>query len=294
MALIDFFQLAVLFKLSCCDVGISSNRSHPPPMPATTPPSSRSPPDQSGRIAPFISPSMQFAPKTPERKRDVARSVPDLTPLSFGTSILQKLAPDADQAPKYDSAKYEEYIAQDFERHRVFVDIEMFMKHVLHVPENWRELWGPTIESIKVDDAFSIAHSDYSRQCEPSGPPEERFYKPLVDMTNAILGYSWSSLDECVKPRTRQCFLRNDPNKIHSGVMNDLSPDIVAVHDDFLPHLYPEEREERRVRKSKISWAHTLQVLEVKPSGGALIDGSSMPRLKANGKPTKISGDVVL
>jgi len=291
MALIDFYQLAVLFKLSCGNVGTPPNRSHLPPMPATTPSSSRSPSDQSSRVDPFISPSMQLVPKTPERKPDVTLPVQGHTPLTVGTSILQRLVPDEDQVPKYDCAKYEEYIAQDFKRHRVFVDIEVFMKHVLHVPEDWRELWGETIEEIKRDEAFSAAYFDYSSQCKTQGL-EERFYKPLVDMANAIFSCCKLSERDCVKPRTNQRYFRNDPKRVHLGVMNNLSPDLVAVHNDF--KLDSKELERQRIGDADMSWAHPLQVLEVKPSGGALIDGSSMPRLKVNGKPQKTSNCVVL
>ena len=77
-------------------------------------------------------------------------------------------------------------------------------------------------------------------------------------------------------------------------IMNDLSPDLIAVHHDFLPHLSSKEREEREIQQSDISWAHPLQVLEVKPSGGALVDGSCMPRLMVNGKPTQTLRGVVL
>ena len=34
-----------------------------------------------------------------------------------------------------------------------------------------------------------------------------------------------------------------------------------------------------------LTWAHPIQVLEVKPWGDALVDGECMPRLKVNGKP---------
>ena len=292
MVLIDFYQIALSFNLSCRDGGPLCNRSNPPPMPPTTPSSFRPPPDKSTQPAPSIPYSVQFPPKTPQPKRNVARSVPNLTPLSKGASILQKLTPDADEAQKYDSAKYEQYITQDFEAHRVFVDLEVFMKNVLHVPENWRELWGPTIEIVKRNKAFSAAYLDYCHQCDTEGP-EERFYGPLVDMTNAILGCCNSSSEDCVRPRTCHNYFRNDPKRVLLGVMNDLSPDIVAVHHGFLPRLNQEEREKGQIKQSNLSWAHPLQVLEVKPSGGALVDGSFMPRLMVNGKPVKFHRDVV-
>ena len=292
MVLIDFYQIALSFKLSCRDVGPLSNCSNPPPMPPTTPSSFRPSPDKSTRAVPLIPHSVQFPPKTPEPKRNVARSVPNLTPLSKGAAILQKLCPDADKAQKYDSAKYEQYIIQDFEAHRVFIDIEVFMKNVLQVPENWEKLWGPAIGRIKRHSEFSTAYLNYNRQCDTEGP-EERFYGPLVDMTNAILSCCDLPLQHSVRPRVRQHYLRNDPKRVFLGVMNDLSPDIVAVHHGFLPRLNQEEREKGQIKQSNLSWAHPLQVLEVKPSGGALVDGSFMPRLMVNGKPVKSHRDVV-
>jgi len=71
--------------------------------------------------------------------------------------------------------------------------------------------------------------------------------------------------------------------------MNDLSPDIVAVHEDFLPRLLQGERNERRLRSSSLTWAQPLQILEVKPWDNALIDGSCMPRLKVDGERTTTS-----
>jgi len=275
MALIDFYQLAVLHKLSRCDVGILSDRSHSPRMPGATPSSSRSPPDRTAL-------STTLVPGKSGHKRDATRYS---TPFSVGTSILQRLNPDADRAQKYASVKCEQYIAQDFERHRVFVDMEVFMKSVLHVPDGWRELWGQTIEDIKKDKVFSFAYACYSNQCDTPGAHESGFYKPLVEMANAILDFSAeSSSDDSVKPTTPQRYLRNDPQRILRGVMNDLSPDIVAVHEDFLPRLLQGERNERRLRSSSLTWAQPLQILEVKPWDNALIDGSCMPRLKVDGE----------
>ena len=287
MALIDFYQLAVLHKLSHCDVGILSDRSHPPPMPGATPSNSRSPPNRPDRTALSTSLSTRLVPGKSEHKRGATR---DSTPFSVGTSILQKLNPDADRAQKYASAKCEQYIAQDFERHRVFVDMEVFMKSVLHVPKDWRELWGQTIKDIKKDEVFSLAYACYSDQCNTPGTHESRFYKPLVEMANAILDFSAEpSSDDSVKPTTPQRYLRNDPQRVLRGVMNDLSPDIVAVHKDFLPHILPRERDERRLRLSSLTWAQPLQILEVKPWDNALIDGLCMPRLKVDGEHTTTS-----
>jgi hypothetical protein len=190
MALVDFYQLAVLYNLSRRDAGDLSNRSHPPPMSAIPPSSSRSSAANPDQSTSFLSPSTQFGLKTPERKPDATCSGPDPTPLSLRTSLLHKLKPDTDRTQKYDSAKYEQYIVQDFERHRVFVDIDVFMKHVLRVPENWKDLWGRTIRRIKRDKVFSAASLDYARQCETPGIEERKLYKPLVDMGNAVLDFA--------------------------------------------------------------------------------------------------------
>jgi hypothetical protein len=215
-------------------------------------------------------------PQTPQRKHGPTQSARGLTPKANGTSLFQKLQYAAEQSKKYDSSKYEEYIVQDFERHRIFVDMDVFMKSVLRVPDNWQELWRGTIEEIKRDETFLVAYCEYNRQCEITGAGETRFYEPLVNMANAILDFSSNSeSDESVKPRTPQRYLRNDPRKVFGGVIGNLSPDIVAVHEESLPYLTPE---------GHVTWAQTLQALEVKPSDGALIDGSCIPRLIVDGE----------
>ena len=294
MALVDFHQLAILCNLSRSDAGAPSIRSHPPPMSATIPLSSRPSVVDPGQTSSPPFPPTRSLLKTPERTRDVTRPVPHSTPIAVGTSIMQKLEPDTDEVQKGNSAKYEEYIIRDFERHRVFVDIDVFMTRVLHVPENWRELWGRTIRRVKRDSVFSTALWDYARRCGTQAATEQKFYKPLVDMGNAILDFSESSPDDSVKPRTPQRYLRNDPRKVLCGVINNLSPDVVAAHDNFLPHIRPEERETWRLKKSNLTSAQPLQALEVKPWDSALVDGSCMPRLKVNGEPLVASRDGIL
>jgi len=222
----DFYQLTILHRLSRSRVGDPSDRSHPPPMPATMQP----------------------------RKPDATRSVLNPTPMSCGASILHKLRHATEQPPKHD----DEYILGDFDYHRVFVDVDVFMKHILHVPENWRELWGRTITRIKHDETFLVSYWDYRRECAIQGAEESRFYRPLVDMANTVLEFSTEdSLDEPVKLRTPQRHLREDPKKVH-----------------------PEG--------SNLTWA---QSLEVESSDDALDDGSRIPRLKVNGERATTSRD---
>ena len=284
MALVDFYQLAVLHNLSR-HAGVLSDPSHPPSMSPPTPSSSRLPLVESDRPNPLFPLPTQPVPKTPQRNRDATRSIPNLTPKARGSALLQKLIRAAEQPKKLDSAKYEEYIVQDFERHRVFVDIDVFMKHVLHVPENWKGLWGRTIRRIKREQKFLDSHFKYSSECNIQDGPESRFYQPLVDMANAILDFPTKYLPgESAKPWTPQRYLRNDPRRVLGGVINNLSPDIVAVHNKFLPTGGAGELDEWYLKGSNLTWAQPLQALEVKASDGALVDGSCMPRLKVNGE----------
>ena len=290
MALVDFYQLAVLHNLSRRHAGVLSDSSYPPMSPAKQS-SSRSPavkPDRPNSLFPL---STQLEPKTPQRKRDLTQSFGNLTPTCHGTSVLHKLRQVKNRPEKCKSSKYEEYIIQDFERHRVFVDIDVFMKHILNVPDDWKEQWGRTIRRIKHDGNFSIAYLEYSHECEIPGAGEARFYKPLVDMANIILDFSSKAQDESVMPRTPQRYIRNDPRKVGNGVIKELTPDIVAVHDELLADTRPEELGKWNLERSNLTWAQPLQVLEVKPSDGALIDGSCMPRLKVNGEYTVFRDD---
>ena len=283
MALVDFYQLAVLFKLACSDVGDLSKPSHPPPMPTITPPNSHSRVDQPGQMDPVLTPSTQLEPTTPDRNRSATLPAVHSTPLSVGTAMMQKLQSDTDRPRKFDSAKYEQYIVEDFERHRVFIDIDDFMKHVLHIPESWKTTWARTIRLIKRKPEFSTAIWDLTRRSGKRGTKEEKFYKPLVNLTNTIVSFSDLPPDDSVEPRTRVRYLRNDPKKILPGLMKELVPDIVAVQDDFISRLSSKEQSEQHLHTTNLTWAQPLHTLEVKPFDCALVDGSCMPRLKMNG-----------
>jgi len=281
MALVDFYQLAVLHKLSRCNAGSPTHLSHTGSMPTDTQMSSRSPSieqDQPGTSFPLPT---QPEPKTPKRNRNATQSDLRMTPAALGTPAMRQLMHPMVQPPKLKSSRYEEYIVQDFECHRVFIDIDVFMKNVLHVPDDWRELWKKSIEDIKHDQAFISPHMFYGAECAIPGGQEPGFYKHLVDMSNAILDFSAKdSSDESVRLRTPQRYLRNDPKTVSYGIITDLSPDIVAIHKEFLAG---------GGSRSNLSWAQPLQACEVKPRDGALVDGLCMPRLVVNGERTTTS-----
>jgi hypothetical protein len=206
------------------------------------------------------------------------------TPPTYGSAVVHKLEPDPGPPKKRTSSKYEEYIAEDYDQHRVFVHIDDFMKSVLHAPDNWRELWKKTIQKVTLYEPFCIARTEYSHLCR-TGALEAKLYQPLVNMVNAIFDITESpESDESIKPKTPLRYLRGNSKGILGGVMPELSPDIIAVHRDFFSSMPLEEQQQRALGEQRLTWAQPMQILEVKPSGTTLISGSCMPRLKVNGE----------
>lgn len=283
----DFYQLAVLYKLACGDVGDLSNRSHPPLMPMVTRSQSRSTAIEPDETSSSPTPSTSPEPTTPKHRSNAVLPVLSSTlstPLPQGSSIMKNLAPDTDQPQKGDSAKYEAYIKQDFRHHRVFVGMDVFMECVLNVPGNWKGEWAGTIRKVKNDRTFRAAYEGYCDKLNSQSFEEAELYEPLVSIANAIFNVAKSSSEESAIPATDLRYLVNDPKRVVDGVMTDLSPDIVAVDKGFLRHMHPEERRTRKVSKTSLTWAQPLRVLEVKPWNGALVDGTFMPRLLVNGE----------
>ncbi|KAF9644498.1 hypothetical protein BDM02DRAFT_3272377 [Thelephora ganbajun] len=289
MALVDFYQLAVLYKLRRPDAGFLPIHPRPLPMSATTPPSSSVEPDQA-HLSP--SPSTQTEFKTPERKRGAGYPVPDITPISLGSSIRQRQEGDTDRVEGYRRGDYDDYIREDL-KSRVFVDLEVFMKNVLHVPDDWKTEWGPAIEAVKTDQKFEKHHEEYCQHCGRSSSQEVSFYKPLMNAANAVLDVLSRSTLGDASSGVPQYYHVNDPKKLRGGVINrvSLSPDLVVLHKECQPS-----------KGEQLHWANPLHILEVKPFDGALCDGMNMPRLVVDGidpvlnhvpppKPIRYGGD---
>ena len=56
--------------------------------------------------------------------------------------------PGVDQVGKFNPADYDNYIREDLGS-RVFVDFDVFIKSVLHAPEDRGSAWGSAIEAVK-------------------------------------------------------------------------------------------------------------------------------------------------
>jgi len=270
MALIDFYQLAAIHKLSRADPGFPSICSHRLCMSGVPPPRSPSPSVEPDEARPSLPPSTQTQPKTPKRKPGAAGSVPNSTPLSRGSSILQRDS-DTDRVESYGRDDYDEYICEGL-KSRVFVDFEVFMQSVLHVPKDWGTEWKFVMEAVGADPEFQKHHKEYFECCDGAVTREELFYKPLAKMANAVLDV-WSRLGgtDSGIPHT---YRANCTRKLQGGIFNkaNLSPNLVVLHKDCDP------------KSNNLHWANALHVLEVKPYGNVICDGGDMPRLIAGGE----------
>ena len=78
--------------------------------------------------------------------------------------------------------------AYDLKNHSVLVDIECFMRSVLHIPPDWRTQWGPVIHAIKRNPDFMKHYLDYwvlhEKEIEEL---ESRHYEPLLLMSDITL-----------------------------------------------------------------------------------------------------------
>ena len=269
MALLDLYQLAVLYNLRRSDAEFIPNRSHQPPMSKTT--QSCPSPTKSSGCSSLPPPTPPLLPKTPKRPGTV--TVPGLTPLSRGSSVRQRQDGDTDRVDKLGRKDYEEYVREDL-RCRVFVDYEVFIKYVLHVPADWKTKWGPALDAVKADAKFKEHHENYCGLCDGQGAREENFYPPLVDTANAVLDVISRSNFDDIPSEQRQYYRVNHLNHIMGGVMNkkNLSPDLVLLDKNF-PNT-----------NKSLHWANPLHVLEVKPHDNAICDGKNMPRLVVDGK----------
>ena len=197
--------------------------------------------------------------------------------------MVSKQEGDTDRIDKYDCADYDGYIREDLTS-RVFVDFEVFMKRVLHVPDDWGSRWKSAIDAVKTDAEFNKHHQEYCKLCNTPGIVENVLYQPLMNTANAVLGVLSKFDFDGIPSEPRQYYHVNDPSRIQGGVMSkkNLSPDLILLHQSRAYHDGP------------MHWANPLHVLEVKPYDNALCEGKNIPRLVVDGKCTIRSFHVLL
>ena len=188
--------------------------------------------------------------KTPESKRGASCPAPDPTPLSHPSSVCRRQESDTDQVEEYESRDYEE--ARGDLGSRVFVDFEVFMKHVLHVPDDWKTRWGPAIEAVKAELEFKIYHEEHRRHCGKPESQKASFYEPLMNTVKAVL-------DVLARPTL---------DRISSEA----------------PQPHPVNGPKKPVEEEDPQWAEPLYLLEIKACGSAICDGTTMPRLVVDGE----------
>jgi len=178
-------------------------------MPDNT--SSRSPPPSAEPDETPLSSSPPSEPRltTPGRECPAHSAQANATPPSLGSSICQE--DETDQAEGYHSADYERYIREDLHG-RVFVEFEVFMQHVLHVPDNWKSEWGSAIEAARADPDFKRSLEEYCEPCVDSNSDEESFYDPLTDAVNAVLAVVSRETFEGISSRIPQNCGVTNPN----------------------------------------------------------------------------------
>ena len=125
--------------------------------------------------------------------------------------------------------------ADDLEDHSIFIDIEDFMKSVLHVPSDWRARWGPVIHAVKRNPDF-MKHYLESRVLHEKEytEPEERYYEPFLLMNDVTLRVAF--------PAT---FSQDTPSTPHPltqlvHIVNDGSSDCVLNEGSSIPKLVTE------------------------------------------------------
>ena len=302
MALVDFCRLVDLYKLRRADAYFLPIPFSPLPM-STTPPHPLAEPNQP-------------PPETPKRSRSAARSVPKNTPSNRGSAARMKQEGDTDRVDGYKRSDYDDYIREDLNS-RVFVDFEVFLKSVLHVPHDWKTLWGPAIEAIKADGKFIGHHEKYCDLCGKRGTVEKSFYGPLMETANAVIDVLSRNEFGGISPGSPQHYHVNDPKRLQGGVMNwaNLSPDLVVLHKDCTApedsktkdkksnntnntrtkdpgpedtnpgDIRPKDARPKDIKPSGgLHWANALHILEVKPYDSAICDGTTIPRLIVDGK----------
>jgi hypothetical protein len=183
------------------------------------------------------------------------------TPLFSPSSSVER---DADRIDGYNC---DAYVRNDLNS-RVFVDFEVFIKSVLHIPHDWKTRWGPAIEAVKVDEKFTRCRQEY---CNETSSQEEGIYELLMGAVRAVFDVLSASKFSCISgtPHYRHA---HDLEKDRGEAMDrvHLSPDLVVL------------RKRRQPTNKHLRRENTLRILTC---DGYIYDGKDIPRLVVDGKP---------
>ena len=259
MALLDLNRLVFLYKLRREDAGYLPTRSDFPPMAST--------PSNSAILN--LAEHLKTVFETPKSQKTLSGAAGFSTPISRGSAARKRQEAFWDQAQRYKRKDYDQYIREDLFS-RVFIDFDVFLKSVLHAPDDWKTKWERAITEVKKNKKFLESYNAYCEECNRCGGHEVEFYKPLIDTANAVLDVISDS-----KVGAPHYYHRSDPKHIKGGIMDfaGLCPDVVVLHRDY-----------DSSQRGNLHWANPLHVLEVKPSDAAICDGENIPRLMVDGK----------
>ena len=178
------------------------------------------------------SPSIPQVPSTSRSRRGPPTAACS-SPLSGGPSVQHEEVGDANQFNVYNHEDYEGCIRLDLDS-RVFVDFEVFLKNVFHVPYDWRTKWGPAIDAVKTDGEFSEHHAKYRELCEGRDMPEVDSFPLLMKMVNATLDVLYRSVFEGISAEKHKYYNRSCPQGEEQSP-HEVNPlYIVNPHDDAL------------------------------------------------------------
>ena len=143
--------------------------------------------------------------------------------LSRGSSARRWQEGDVDRVDGYGRGNCDEYVHQDI-KNRIFVDFEVFMKSVLHVPQDWRIRWSRAIEVIRTDPEFKQYHEEYFKRCANLTSQERSLYEHLMEAVNAVLAVLSRSGFDGISCGIPQYYRVNDPKNLRGRVFNGTSP----------------------------------------------------------------------
>ena len=152
------------------------------------------------------------------------------TSSTFGSPNHKEQEGNADSGER---CKHEDHnnAYQDLDT-QVFVDFEVFLQSALHVPRDWRTLWGPAIEAIKAGQEFSTYHGEYCRRCEEDSLGQS-FSDLLIKTTNTIIDVMSTSKFNGISGIP----LVNNPRKPPGDTIDgaNFSPILAVPHEDRRP-----------------------------------------------------------